>query len=84
MFIKLDLSNCSLKELYLGDAIYIEKNNIDNVNNDTYNNNNKQLIKLRSLKLKNNPWHCECMLTNVLEELKHYNTDEFQSDDEAR
>lgn len=40
--------------------------------------------KMRSLKLENNPWNCNCDLYDTLRILEHYGSHQFQSDDDAR
>ena len=44
----------------------------------------EQFPKMRSLKLENNPWTCDCHLFETLRILEHYGTHRFQSDDDAR
>lgn len=43
-----------------------------------------QFPKLRSLKLENNAWNCDCPLYETLGILEHYGSHQFQSDDDAR
>lgn len=44
----------------------------------------EQFPKLRSLKLENNAWNCDCHLFETLRILEHHGSHQFQSDDDAR
>lgn len=44
----------------------------------------QQFPKLRSLKLENNAWNCDCDLYETLRVLEHHGSHQFQSDDDAR
>lgn len=68
---EIDFSNCDLNYLTYYDP--------DGVTYQT-----EQFPKLRSLKLENNSWNCNCALYETLRILEHYGSHQFQSDDDAR
>lgn len=67
---EVDLSHCNLASLEY--ANFLEDPQTE------------QFPKLRSLKLENNPWECDCHLYETLTVLEHYGSHQFQSDDDAR
>lgn len=68
---EIDLSHCNLSSLVYYDP-------------DGMGYQSEQFPKLRSLKLENNAWNCDCDLYETLRILEHYGSHQFQSDDDAR
>lgn len=75
--LQLDISNCSLKSL---GTTYDDADHLDD------NDNTIPLLfaNLQSLKLNNNPWHCNCSLFKTLQKLMKFDENDFQSENTAR
>lgn len=70
----LDLSNCGLKKLHLEFEF----------RNSTTPNHVIFWKKLRTLNLSGNPWHCDCILANVLYNLGFHDDEKLFRDSQAR
>lgn len=67
--------------------VHLRELDVSNCNLTTliyYTTEEEQFPKLRSLKLENNNWNCDCDLHEALNILEHHGSRRFQSDDEAR
>ncbi|KAJ6638216.1 Toll-like receptor Tollo [Pseudolycoriella hygida] len=72
----LDISGCSLKTL---EITYKDADQ----SNDS-NSSSLLFTNLQSLKIDNNPWHCNCSLFKTLQKLMKFDENDFQSENTAR
>lgn len=73
---QLDISNCSLRTI---EMTYDDADHTDD--NDTLP---ILFSHLQSLKIDNNPWHCNCSLFKSLQMLMKFDENDFQSENTAR